>query len=83
MIIEESSGSVGTETVRLGGRLGLLVLDSLEVLCYDLKQETKIFLCLVFTGAQLRHNNIWILLDPSQTFTYNCDRMFKKISQTL
>ena len=51
MIMEESRGSVGTETVRLGGPFGLPVRDALEVLCYSLKQDTKIILCLVFAGA--------------------------------
>ena len=30
---------------------GSLVRDSLKVLCCGLKQDTKIILCLVFTGA--------------------------------
>ena len=37
----------------------------------------------MITGAQLRHNDFRIFADPSQIFTYNCDKTFKTTSWTL
>ena len=38
---------------------------------------------IVFTGAQLRHNDFQIFADSSRIFTYNCDETFKTMSRTL
>ena len=38
---------------------------------------------IIFTGAQLRHNDFRIFADLSRIFTYNCDETFKTTSQTL